>query len=398
MKRFKFNQMVGNSGTISMLKRSIMKSTFPNFSLFAGYYGTGKTATAIIGAMALLCENSENGEPCCACPSCTAIMNSLGQSRRTENFALINMPECNSKDHFSDLLKSIFVLNSSEGKCVYIIDEAQGITDKNMQDALLGEIDMMSENVYIIMTTAERGKLIPPLRDRALTFNFYRLSNKEASLLLSILSKERSVKLSPGLQQVILQESKGVPRNIIKLFNFVIDNEVSEEDVYDFFRIISDSDFMELFINFGTTQSSLGFEKLRELVTSHSLDVFVKQLKSFLIEVVLYLETGKSEVFAPDVAQMIDLVFGSVDVFKITQVVDPLDYRTSEEGIEFAFLKIKQILVNKKVSSILSESRQTAAMQNQVLVKDQTEQKKVTAQVARPLRKLSADAIDAFLS
>ena len=72
----------------------------------------------------------------------------------------------------------------------------------------------------------------------------------------------------------------------------------------------------------------------------------MKQLKSFLIEVILYLETGKSEVFASDVTQMIDLVFGSVDVFKITQVVDPLDYRTSEEGIEFAFLKIKQILAN----------------------------------------------------
>ena len=206
------------------------------------------------------------------------------------------------------------------------------------------------------------------------------------------------MKLSSGLQQVILQESKGVPRNIIKLFNFVIDNEVLEEDVYDFFRIISDSDFMELFINFGTTQSSLGFEKLRELITSHSLDVFVKQLKSFLIEVILYLETGKSEVFASDVTQMIDLVFGSVDVFKITQVVDPLDYRTSEEGIEFAFLKIKQILANKKVSSIFSESRQTAVMQNRVLVKDQHEQKQIAAQVARPLRKLSADSIDAFLS
>ena len=51
------------------------KKDFPNAVLFQGKYGCGKTTSAKILAQMMVCQNPhENGDPCCECPSCRAII------------------------------------------------------------------------------------------------------------------------------------------------------------------------------------------------------------------------------------------------------------------------------------------------------------------------------------
>ena len=71
----KFSDVIQYSVT-EILKSQILTDNTRSTYLFSGPSGTGKTTLARIMAMALLCDNLKEGEPCGECNSCGLIINS----------------------------------------------------------------------------------------------------------------------------------------------------------------------------------------------------------------------------------------------------------------------------------------------------------------------------------
>src|SRR4051812_39544597 len=70
----RFDALVGQDSSATMLANSVRSANTPHAFLFAGPRGTGKTSSARILAAALNCEQlTGDGEPCNTCDSCVAV-------------------------------------------------------------------------------------------------------------------------------------------------------------------------------------------------------------------------------------------------------------------------------------------------------------------------------------
>ena len=72
----KFSQVYGLDKLKTFAYKAAKKSEWPVGIMLQGTTGTGKTTAAKIIAQMMVCTNlTPEGEPCCECPSCKAIIN-----------------------------------------------------------------------------------------------------------------------------------------------------------------------------------------------------------------------------------------------------------------------------------------------------------------------------------
>src|SRR5678810_578073 len=69
----KFEDVIGQRGTVETLKNAIASGRLAKSFIFAGPRGVGKTTTARILARALNCVKGPTAEPCGKCDACTEI-------------------------------------------------------------------------------------------------------------------------------------------------------------------------------------------------------------------------------------------------------------------------------------------------------------------------------------
>lgn len=192
MRVYNFNEVVGNVSTVSVIRQSLHNKTFPHIAIFSGMYGTGKSTCAEIVSMSLTCTNTIDDNPCMSCAQCNNNLKAIQNTGVSSRVSKVNVGRINKKSDMETLLKDIFDLQISEQSVVYIIEEAHALDD-SQQTALLEEIDRLSDDVYIIFCTTKPTRLLPELRSRAITFNFTRLSNSEASILFELYCTKRNV-------------------------------------------------------------------------------------------------------------------------------------------------------------------------------------------------------------
>ena len=69
-----FSEMVGQNVARNTLRNQVRSGKIAHAYLLCGTRGTGKTSAAKILARAVNCENPQDGDPCCECPSCRSIL------------------------------------------------------------------------------------------------------------------------------------------------------------------------------------------------------------------------------------------------------------------------------------------------------------------------------------
>ena len=170
-----WDDIYGQEDIIAYIKNKITKGTFPNFVIFVGDEGIGKTAIADLTAISLnygLVGNEQVAE--------SVIKN----ARSVDCIKRYNMAKDSGKDTAREVLDSLNSKLSSTGKMVVICDECHSMTEQ-AQDAFLVDTEYLDEDTYLIMCTTDKSKLKPTLLSRAQVIYFKPLTRAQMIRLLS---------------------------------------------------------------------------------------------------------------------------------------------------------------------------------------------------------------------
>lgn len=364
MRIYNFNEVIGNVSSVSVIRQSLNNGTFPHISIFSGMHGTGKSTCAEITSLYLTCNNPTLSNPCLSCPQCTSNIRALQNTGNSSRISKVNVGRINKKSDMEELIRNIFDLQISDQNVVYIIEEAHALDD-NQQTALLEEIDRLSENVYIIFCTTKPTRLLQELRSRAITFNFTRLSNSEASALFELYCNKVHVTVTDtAIKEMILQYAKGIPRNIVNLIDFVCSNEFETKTVADFLGIIDEDTFLLLFEAMKSSDLFTMLNTLDSILDKNTKDTFIEQLKSFILRVMFLEEGGIVDGFNYTELERVHNVFDGFDIVQIANIIESIKYNASESELKFKLLKIRQVLNCSDVKGIVRDNKVAAVRQS----------------------------------
>lgn len=235
------------------------KKDFPQGIIFTGVTGMGKTCAAKIVSQMIVCDNpKENGDPCCECPHCKAIID------EKYNKSVMQIDGGNSsKDEIVNTINDFLATPSMMGKPkVVMVEEAQELSSA-AQKSLLKLLEIPRKNTHIILTTmtGNGGKRLPSaILNRCIRFNFAAATNKEMVSYLSTILKGKPevMKAMPDLTQEeffkflesIAMNSAGSYRQGLQLLEQCIDTGVyTSKDIAKEFGITDEAGFYEIMLD-----------------------------------------------------------------------------------------------------------------------------------------------------
>lgn len=357
-----FDRLVGNVTTINLIKRSLQRGNFNHVTIFSGPRGTGKSTSAGLVAKALTCQRPVNGLACCSCEACLSNQKALDSSGRSPWVQVVNLGKMSKTDDVNKLIEDVFSMSSMSQRQVFIFEEVHALKGvKNGFTALLSEVDRISPNTYIIMCTTELHDVKEELRSRALKFEFKRLKNTESLLLMDKLLRAKGVSMQPDVKRMVVKYCKGIPREIEKLVNFIIENEVSIDEIRDFLQIVSLAEIAQLFYTMKYQGLAAVLESLEAISETASIVQIIGAIKEFLIEATFYLEIKESENLTADEKKVVEQVFGNGILAKVIGIVERIGRNPSEEDLKLAILRMKYAVQGKQEVEIITDRKNVAA-------------------------------------
>ncbi len=202
-----FAQVIGQEAVVTALRNAIRDGRLAHALLFAGPRGTGKTSVARIVAKALNCPHVHDGEPCDACPACTAI-----REGRALDVVELDAASNRGIDEVRSLRERLAYAPSDLRRKVYILDEAHQIT-RDAWNALLKSIEEPPDFVTFIFASTHPQGFPPAILSRLQRYDFRRLTVAEiAGKLEAILAAEGRA-ASPDAVRLIAELAAGGMRD-----------------------------------------------------------------------------------------------------------------------------------------------------------------------------------------
>lgn len=205
----KFSEVLGNEGVVDLLLKRSRADTLSNQSmLFGGPKGTGKTTLARIVAMAIVCENKTDGEPCGACRECLAVLNETSTSVEE-----LDAASQGTVDRIRDMIHDSEYEPIGGIGNIYILDEAQRLSLAS-QDAMLKAVE--DRSILVIMCTTEPHKIRASIRSRVEEYPISAPSTEAiASRLVEICEKEQ-IQFEKDALTILCEASQNCPRICIR--------------------------------------------------------------------------------------------------------------------------------------------------------------------------------------
>jgi DNA polymerase III subunit gamma/tau len=188
-------EVIGNSATVDGIKSAIAKKT--HTYLLYGMRGCGKTSLARIIAKELGCHPNDVAE--------------------------WNISKMRGIDTARDIIDSLNLAPLyGKAKCI-ILNEVHGGT-KDFHNSMLEVLEETPEHVFFILCTTDPEKLLSTVVDRAASFKVKPLTQADTRVLLERVLKAENVEGLPEvLIKAIVEKSQGIPRNVLKLLDKIID-------------------------------------------------------------------------------------------------------------------------------------------------------------------------------
>ena len=289
MNNYSFDSLVGNTNVLNVLRRELSEDTLNNFIIFEGDPGTGKSTCAEIIALYKGCDNPINGNPCLQCPRCKANLKTLENGTIGQTFIKYNMASGDVKQTLNQVITQVFRNAAPVHQMVYIFEEFHALT-KAEQSSLLEEFRTLDDNVFIIATTTKYRDIIPEMQSRANKYTFKRLTKAEMKLLLHNLTRSMGVtKYTQEVENMMIEYSKGIPRNLIKIFEHAIKANMTTDELATFCGSIPNSvmlNFLEILVTGTIEEVSTHTNYLLE---EYRYSDLLEHLFEFMVNITYYL-------------------------------------------------------------------------------------------------------------
>ena len=387
-----FSELVGNQLNISLLKRSIDNSTFRQFTVFSGILGTGKSTCARISAMALTCENPNQGEPCCQCTACKENIRAFDLGVDSPYVRTINAAKISTRDDVQTLVHDIFDLQGSARNRVFLIEEAHALAKvDNAQTVLLSELDTMPSNVYIMFSTTRLFELMDELKSRAEIYTFSRLSDSESRQLIESAAAQKGCAIPENITKLIVKHGQGIPRNLLKALDFTIDEGASLSELRAHLQIVDDSQLVQLFESMASPQIQYYIETLDDIKKSVGAQEIYNSIKSFLVQVTFVIEGDIAGTFNYDEVNAIKNIFTRDKLYKLVNLIDSHQKRISDADLDLLLIHLRMVIQGRNTAAIVKDSNKIGAVERDNTAEQQSSESRstVTAQV----KKITLDGV-----
>lgn len=371
-KLHQFSEMVGHENLITFLKDHLEKGTLPQFILFEGDEGLGKSTLAKILAYQLTGTRADVAKRV------------IEENKSTEDVLLYNMSVNGGKDTAKDVEANLSLGLSNYHTKVIICDEAHAMSDA-AQDVFLVSTEYLPKGVYLFMCTTDSQNLKPTLKSRAFTLHLNHLTNKEMVTLLTRTVEERGLKIQAqsATLQMLAGWAEGKPRVALNLLEgFAPGSAVSQDMVKELIDYLSVDDILPLLSSLNGSMTQ-GLQYISEMKLNSS---FVPMLVE-----ILKIQTGAAsfKVSYTDTHKVRDQLHdvSSEALIKFTYLVSALP-KLTRSGILSAYLQS-----HPDLNSILNPAPQADVIRSELDAKREAPAPE-TAEVARP----AAPSLDELLS
>lgn len=287
---FSFNDIVGQKGIISEMKKRSLEKNFPEVMIFEGESGTGKTTLAFI-ISALLndkspIDNKKWLDPNPESDSCKSIL----EERFNRDVSFFDASSM-GKD---DVLKLEYIINTSpmfDENRVIIIDEAQELS-KAGKGVTLKLLEKKRKNAFIILCTMDINAFDKAVRSRGQLYTFRSPNSSDiAEYLFKLTMLEKSDApesfLTEGLFTIAENCEGSVRMAVQSLERCLIGNFFTEEEIKKELGLISNEKLANLIIKILNKDSSV----IKEILDFSAKEFYYKANKT-LVDSFIYNKTG----------------------------------------------------------------------------------------------------------
>ena len=207
----RFEEISGQEAIVSVLKNQVRTGNPAHAYIFAGQRGTGKTTASRILAMALNCQNPQDGEPCLECENCRdALADNMIDTIE------IDAASNNGVDSARDIREKINLLPVAGKYKIYIIDEAHMLTMQAF-NALLKTLEEPPEYAVFILATTELRRLPVTVLSRCQRFDFKSISENDIVERLKVVCGELGREAEEEALVEIARASGGAMRDALTI-------------------------------------------------------------------------------------------------------------------------------------------------------------------------------------
>ena len=229
-----FDDIVGHKNLIEFLRDHLSKGTLPQFIIFEGDEGLGKSSFAKLLALELMGRDPQ------------VLKRVIQENKSTESVLLYNMSINGGKDTAKEVEANLSLGLSGLDRKVIILDEAHDMSEA-AQETFLVSTEYLPKGVYLFMCTTDSLNLKATQKSRAFTLHLQHLTQADMVSLLTRYVRDRGLRLQAEAStiQMIAAWADGKPRIALNLIEgFAPGSAVSSATIKEFIDYLSVDDVL----------------------------------------------------------------------------------------------------------------------------------------------------------
>jgi DNA polymerase-3 subunit gamma/tau len=240
----RFEDVIGQRGTIDTLKNAIASGRLAQSFIFAGPRGVGKTTTARILARALNCVKGPTPEPCGTCDACIEI----AQGRDVDVLEIDGATYTGVDAVREVIVEPLAIAPMRDRFKVFIIDEVHRLS-KHAFDALLKSIEEPPPYVKFMMATTDLHSVPATIQSRSQVFELKSLPFSAIRSQLKDVTARENVKIDDAALALVARSAEGSMRDALSALDQVLaftSDKVAVSDVSTVLGLIGRDDQFDI--------------------------------------------------------------------------------------------------------------------------------------------------------